>query len=99
MVKPPNAGCPFGNRILNIKPVIMNTLKQGSQARGPREGPMWPANFRKNKIYFFANTLFLLQNSKTFFSLFQCDPRDLPLSLMRPASHFEFEIPALKQPL
>ena len=30
-----------------------------------------------------------------FFSLFQCGPRDLVLSLVRPASPFEFETPGL----
>jgi hypothetical protein len=31
-----------------------------------------------------------------FFHFFQCGPRDLSLSLMRPASHFEFETPVIE---
>ncbi len=42
--------------------------------------------------------LFLVLSWKlegNFFHFFQCSPRDLSLSLMRPASHSEFETPAL----
>jgi hypothetical protein len=83
------------------------TLNQGSQTRGPqatcglREGPMRPANIRKNEDFegniksfclFFQKKRFLTHNSEF---LFPCGLQDLTLSLMRPASHFEFETPAL----
>jgi hypothetical protein len=74
---------------------------QGSQTCGPREGPMRPANIRKNEDFegniksfclFYQIIWFLTHNSKI---LFPCGPRDLTLSLMRPASQFEFETPDL----
>ena len=36
------------------------------------------------------------ETQSQFFSLFQCGPRNLVLSLMRPASPFEFETPDIK---
>ena len=63
---------------------------------------MRPANIRKNINFYeilgpFANFFpiyrFKTQNFQNIFSLFQCGPRDLVLSLMRPASPFEFETP------
>jgi len=84
-----------------------NPLIQGAQTRGPRatcsprEGLMRPANIRKksrferkNWVIFYQINWFLTHNSK---NLFSCGPRDLTLSLMRPASPLEFETPALIQ--
>ncbi len=80
---------------------VAQVIKQGSQTRGPREAPMRPANIRKNeymkgKIELFSQINWILtHNSKILYS---CGPRDLTLSLMRPANPFEFETqtPAIK---
>jgi len=58
---------------------VQYDLDQGSQTRGPR-ATRGPRTSEKMKI------------SKILYS---CGPRDLTLSLMRPASPFEFETPDL----
>ena len=62
-------------------------------------GRMRPAHLKKN-LDFYRNIkefgLFLHKHKfllRYFFSFFQCGPQELNLSLMRPASHFEFETP------
>ncbi len=81
--------------------IIWIAICQGSQTRGPREAPMRPANIRKNedlkgKIELFTLlsqiNWILTHNSRILYS---CGPRDLTLSLMRPASPFDFETPAI----
>ena len=76
-------------------------LDQGSQTRSLREGPMRPANNKKNEEFkailrhfalFLQYINFELKIKNNFF---QCGPRDLSLSLVRPLSHFEFETPGV----
>ena len=79
-------------------------LGQGSQTRGPREGPMRPANIRINdglKKNLIILPIFFNIAKKIkglFFSLFQCSPRILFWGLMRLASQFELETPGLGDP-
>jgi len=77
-------------------------LQQRSQTRGPREGPMRPANIRKkedNKINIGQMGLFfqkhwVLTQKKIF--IFECGLPYPAFSLMRPARQFEFETPVLQ---
>ena len=80
-------------------------INQGSQTSRPRKSPMRPANVWRNghflKIFKHLTYCFnkRLEIEVLFFSLFQCGPRDrdLNLSLMRPASHSEFDTPGIKR--
>jgi len=67
------------------------TLNQASQTRGPREGPMRPANIKKmmplNEILFLPNVSILISWFKKHF---QCGPR-VTLSLRPPALNYVYQ--------
>jgi len=77
-------------------------LEKRSQTCRPQEGPMRPANIRKNgdfkrnigPIGLFSQKHWIL--TQKCFLHFKCGPPDLAFSVMRSARHFEFETPALE---